>query len=58
MEQAFGGYKMTGLGREGISTTLEEFSQVKNYIIQARSIIRDINSEIFLHHQLEELIVD
>jgi acyl-CoA reductase-like NAD-dependent aldehyde dehydrogenase len=34
MEQAFGGYKMTGLGREGISSTLEEFSQVKNYIIQ------------------------
>ncbi len=34
MEQAFGGYKMTGLGREGISSTLEEFTQVKNFIIQ------------------------
>ena len=34
MEQAFGGYKMTGIGREGISTTLEEHSQLKSYIIK------------------------
>ena len=34
MDQAFGGYKMSGIGREGISATLEEYSQVKNYIIQ------------------------
>lgn len=34
MEQAFGGYKMTGLGREGVSTTLEEHSQVKSFIIK------------------------
>ncbi len=34
MEQAFGGYKMTGLGREGISTTLEEHSQLKSYIVK------------------------
>ena len=25
---------MSGIGREGISATLEEYSQVKNYIIQ------------------------
>lgn len=35
MEQAFGGYKMTGLGREGVSTTLEEHSQLKSFIIKA-----------------------
>lgn len=34
MEQAFGGYKMTGIGREGVSTTLEEHSQLKSYIIK------------------------
>ena len=34
MEQAFGGYKMTGLGREGVSTTLEEHSQLKSFIIK------------------------
>ena len=34
MEQGFGGYKMTGLGREGIGYTLEEHSQVKTYIIK------------------------
>lgn len=27
---AFGGYKMTGLGREGVTQTLEEYTQVKN----------------------------
>lgn len=34
MEQGFGGYKMTGLGREGVGCSLEEFSQVKNYVIK------------------------
>lgn len=34
MDMPFGGYKMSGLGRESISTTLEEFSQEKNYIIK------------------------
>ena len=27
---AFGGYKMTGLGREGVTQTLEEYTQTKN----------------------------
>ena len=35
MEQPFGGYKMTGLGREGINCTLEEHSQVKSYIVKS-----------------------
>lgn len=34
MDLPFGGYKMSGLGREGISTTLEEFSQEKSYVIK------------------------
>lgn len=33
-EQPFGGPKMTGLGREGISTTLEEYSNVKTYALK------------------------
>lgn len=34
MDMPFGGYKMSGIGRESVSTTLEEFSQEKNYIIK------------------------
>lgn len=33
-ESPFGGYKMSGLGREGISATLEEMSQIKTYIFK------------------------
>ena len=33
-EVAFGGYKMSGLGREGVCATLEEMSQLKNYILK------------------------
>lgn len=34
MDMPFGGYKKSGIGRESVSTTLEEFSQEKNYIIK------------------------
>ncbi|MDR1044098.1 MAG: aldehyde dehydrogenase family protein [Candidatus Adiutrix sp.] len=34
IEQPFGGYKMTGIGREGISYTLEEFSQLKTMVMR------------------------
>lgn len=34
LEIPFGGYKMSGLGREGISYTLEEMTQVKSYILK------------------------
>ncbi|HHW95513.1 MAG TPA: aldehyde dehydrogenase [Mogibacterium sp.] len=34
MNQPFGGYKMSGIGREGTSCTLEELSQVKSYILK------------------------
>ncbi|OFI32387.1 aldehyde dehydrogenase family protein [Alteromonas lipolytica] len=33
-ELAFGGYKMSGIGREGISATLEEMSQLKSIILK------------------------
>ena len=33
-DQAFGGFKNSGVGREGTSTSLEEFSQLKTYIIK------------------------
>lgn len=33
-ESPFGGFKMSGLGREGVSATLEEMSQIKTYIIK------------------------
>jgi succinate-semialdehyde dehydrogenase/glutarate-semialdehyde dehydrogenase len=33
-EQAFGGPKMTGIGREGISCGIDEFSVVKTYIVK------------------------
>ena len=34
LEQPFGGYKMSGLGREGVSVTLDEMSQEKTYILK------------------------
>ena len=34
LESPFGGYKMTGIGREGISHTLEEFSQLKTLVLK------------------------
>ncbi|MGI9952721.1 aldehyde dehydrogenase family protein [Moorellaceae bacterium AZ2] len=34
-EIPFGGYKMSGLGREGISCSLEEMTQVKNYALKS-----------------------
>ena len=33
-EMSFGGYKKSGIGREGISHTLEEMSQVKTIILK------------------------
>lgn len=33
-DQAFGGFKYSGIGREGISTSIEEYSQVKSYILK------------------------
>lgn len=33
-DHAFGGYKMSGIGREGISVLLEEMSQVKTYALK------------------------
>jgi succinate-semialdehyde dehydrogenase/glutarate-semialdehyde dehydrogenase len=33
-EFPFGGYKMSGLGREGISTSLEEMSQQKAIVLK------------------------
>ncbi|GHT84775.1 aldehyde dehydrogenase [Bacteroidia bacterium] len=32
--QAFGGYKMTGIGREGCGYTLDEFTQVKSIVLK------------------------
>ena len=32
--QAFGGWKMTGLGREGIAYTLEEMTQIKTIVLK------------------------
>lgn len=34
VDQAFGGFKMSGIGREGVSVSLEEFSQLKTYVIK------------------------
>jgi len=34
LEIAFGGYKMSGMGREGISYTLDEMTQVKTIILK------------------------
>ncbi len=34
-EQGFGGVKMTGHSREGVSATLEEYSRVKHYIMRS-----------------------
>lgn len=33
-DQAFGGFKQSGIGREGTSASLEEFSELKTYIIK------------------------
>lgn len=34
VDMAFGGYKHSGIGREGIVTTLEEYSQEKSYVLK------------------------
>lgn len=34
IDQAHGGTKMSGLGREGISVSLEEFSVIKSYVLK------------------------
>jgi len=34
LDQPFGGYKMSGVGREGVSVTLDEMSQEKSYIMK------------------------
>lgn len=34
VDQPFGGCKMSGLGREGISVTLQEYTQVKSYVMK------------------------
>lgn len=34
LDQPFGGYKMSGVGREGVSITLEEMTQEKTYILK------------------------
>ncbi len=34
VDQPFGGWKMSGVGREGISVTLEEMTQEKSYIMK------------------------
>ena len=34
VDQPFGGWKMSGVGREGISVTLEEMTQEKSYILK------------------------
>jgi len=33
-EMAFGGYKMSGMGREGVSCTLDEMTQVKTIVLK------------------------
>ena len=34
LEQPFGGWKMSGLGREGVCATLDEMTQEKTYILK------------------------
>ena len=34
IDQPFGGIKMSGMGREGVSCTLSEMSQVKSYVLK------------------------
>jgi succinate-semialdehyde dehydrogenase/glutarate-semialdehyde dehydrogenase len=34
LDQPFGGWKMSGIGREGVSVTLEEMTQEKSYILK------------------------
>jgi acyl-CoA reductase-like NAD-dependent aldehyde dehydrogenase len=36
---AFGGYKKSGLGREGVAYTLDEFTQVKSIVL--RGVLAD-----------------
>jgi acyl-CoA reductase-like NAD-dependent aldehyde dehydrogenase len=33
-DQGFGGYKSSGLGREGVATSIEEYSQMKTFVIK------------------------
>ena len=35
LEIPFGGYKMSGIGREGASCSIEDMSQIKNYVLKA-----------------------
>ena len=34
VDQPFGGWKMSGIGREGISVTLDEYTQTKSYVLK------------------------
>ncbi|MPN60185.1 NAD/NADP-dependent betaine aldehyde dehydrogenase [bioreactor metagenome] len=34
LDQPFGGFKQSGIGREGISASLEEFSHIKVYVMK------------------------
>ncbi len=34
-EIPFGGYKMSGLGREGVACSIEEMTQIKNYVLKS-----------------------
>lgn len=34
LDQPFGGWKMSGIGREGVSVTLDEMTQAKSYILK------------------------
>ncbi len=34
LDQPFGGFKQSGLGREGVSISLEEFSHIKVYVVK------------------------
>ena len=34
LDQPFGGWKKSGIGREGVSVTLDEMTQAKSYILK------------------------
>ncbi|MCC8179841.1 MAG: aldehyde dehydrogenase family protein, partial [Planctomycetes bacterium] len=34
LDQPFGGFKMSSIGREGIAISLEEFSHIKVYVVK------------------------
>ena len=34
LEIPFGGYKMSGLGREGLTSSLDEMTQMKSYVLR------------------------